>query len=177
MAQHIPPTLSPDSIDTLTELTLILTQFRSAQAAARAANTTTASNLPTTGTTSTTSGLPTSHGGPGAPNPHAISTPAPGAVTGTTPLPTTSAATASFTAKDLPQATDSVKHKLQKARQAVLTLPDVGRTIEQQEEEIRMLEERKRKQIAMLARIKEEGLQFARMEGMRQDEEGERMVE
>ena len=56
-------------------------------------------------------------------------------------------------------------------------LPDIGRTIAQQEKEIQELEERKRKQVEMLARIREEGLQFARLEQSRADEEGERMVD
>lgn len=169
MATHIPPTLSPDAIDTLTELTQILTKFRSAQAAARAASS--SSSGPTSSGAHPSSSTITTGANP-------INTPAPGAVTGTTPLPTTSnSAGTTFSTKDLPQATDNLKHKLQRARQTVLTLPDVGRSIEQQEEEIRMLEERKRKQIAMLARIREEGLQFAKMEQSRRDEDGERMVE
>ncbi|KAK3486650.1 RNA polymerase II transcription mediator complex subunit 9-domain-containing protein [Neurospora hispaniola] len=171
MATHIPPTLSPDAIDTLTELTLILTKFRAAQASARSAGAVGPSSSSTN----------PSHG-PNSSNNAPISTPAPGAVTGTTPLPipTTSnpnATTAgSFSAKDLPQATDNLKHKLQRARQAVLTLPDIGRTITQQEKEIAELEERKRKQVAMLAKIRDEGLQFARLEQSRRDEEGERMM-
>ncbi|KAK3348295.1 RNA polymerase II transcription mediator complex subunit 9-domain-containing protein [Neurospora tetraspora] len=174
MATHIPPTLSPDAIDTLTELTTILTKFRAAAASTRQAAAASSSSGPN----------PSSNNGPNSNNPGGIGTPAPGAVTGTTPLPIPStsnpnstAASTSFTAKDLPQATDNLKHKLQRARQAVLTLPDIGRTIAQQEVEIKELEERKRKQIAMLARIREEGLQFARLEQSRRDEEGERMVE
>ncbi|KAK1783321.1 RNA polymerase II transcription mediator complex subunit 9-domain-containing protein [Copromyces sp. CBS 386.78] len=175
MATHIPHTLSPDAIDTLTELTQILTKFRSAQASARReAAAASSSNL----NNPSSSGNPTSH-------PGGIGTPAPGAVTGTTPLPiptsnpttSTTAEGSLFNAKDVPQATDNLKHKLQRARQAVLTLPDIGRTIAQQEAEIKELEERKRKQVEMLARIREEGLQFARLEQSRADEEGERMVE
>lgn len=179
MATHIPPTLSPDAIDTLTELTLILTKFRAAQASARSDAAATAAGA--VGPSSSSSTNP-SHGGPNSSSHAPISTPAPGAVTGTTPLPipTTSnpnATTAgSFSAKDLPQATDNLKHKLQRARQAVLTLPDIGRTITQQEKEIAELEERKRKQVAMLAKIRDEGLQFARLEQSRRDEEGERMM-
>nr|CAF05896.1 related to microtubule-associated protein [Neurospora crassa] len=185
MATHIPPTLSPDAIDTLTELTLILTKFRAAQASARSADAAAATGA--TGaigpSLSSSTSINPSHGGPNSSNNAPISTPAPGAVTGTTPLPipsTTSnpnATTAgSFSAKDLPQATDNLKHKLQRARQAVLTLPDIGRTITQQEKEIAELEERKRKQVAMLAKIRDEGLQFARLEQSRRDEEGERMM-
>ncbi|KAL0467946.1 RNA polymerase II transcription mediator complex subunit 9 domain-containing protein [Neurospora intermedia] len=184
MATHIPPTLSPDAIDTLTELTLILTKFRAAQASARSSDAAAATGA--TGAIGPSSSINPSHGGPNSSSNNApiSTTPAPGAVTGTTPLPipsTTSnnpnATTAgSFSAKDLPQATDNLKHKLQRARQAVLTLPDMGRTITQQEKEIAELEERKRKQVAMLAKIRDEGLQFARLEQSRRDEEGERMM-
>ncbi|ESA42025.1 hypothetical protein GE21DRAFT_10467 [Neurospora crassa] len=174
MATHIPPTLSPDAIDTLTELTLILTKFRAAQASARSADAAAATGA--TGaigpSLSSSTSINPSHGGPNSSNNAPISTPAPGAVTGTTPLPIPR----SFSAKDLPQATDNLKHKLQRARQAVLTLPDIGRTITQQEKEIAELEERKRKQVAMLAKIRDEGLQFARLEQSRRDEEGERMM-
>lgn len=79
--------------------------------------------------------------------------------------------------KELPAATDNLKHKLQKARALVKTLPDVNRTIAQQEEEIKELEERRKRQIAMLAKIRDEGLQFAAVEQRRRDDEGERMVE
>ncbi|KAK3487111.1 RNA polymerase II transcription mediator complex subunit 9-domain-containing protein [Neurospora crassa] len=185
MATHIPPTLSPDAIDTLTELTLILNKFRAAQASARSSDAaTTAAGGAIGPSLSSSSTINPSHGGPNSSNNAPISTtPAPGAVTGTTPLPIPStisnpnATTAgSFSAKDLPQATDNLKHKLQRARQAVLTLPDIGRTITQQEKEIAELEERKRKQVAMLAKIRDEGLQFARLEQSRRDEEGERMM-
>ncbi|EGO55713.1 hypothetical protein NEUTE1DRAFT_117877, partial [Neurospora tetrasperma FGSC 2508] len=141
MATHIPPTLSPDAIDTLTELTLILTKFRAAQASARS-DAAAATAAGAVGPSLSSSSTNPSHGGPNSSSNAPISTPAPGAVTGTTPLPipTTSnpnATTAgSFSAKDLPQATDNLKHKLQRARQAVLTLPDIGRTITQQEKEI-----------------------------------------
>ncbi|CCC09661.1 hypothetical protein SMACR_03694 [Sordaria macrospora] len=182
MATHIPPTLSPDAIDTLTELTVILAKFRATQASARQAAASGSGSASAGGGGGPSSSLT----GTGAGGPNASSTPAPGAVTGTTPLPIPtshpggSSATADgsvFNAKDVPQATDNLKHKLQRARQAILALPDIGRTIAQQEVEIKELEERKRKQMEMLARIREEGLQFARLEQSRADEEGERMVE
>jgi hypothetical protein len=42
----------------------------------------------------------------------------------------------------LPDATLTLKRKIQKAREAVERIPDVGRTVEEQEEEIQALEER-----------------------------------
>lgn len=44
--------------------------------------------------------------------------------------------------KDLPVATVPIKLKIQKARAAVQALPDVGRTVEEQEREIQSLERR-----------------------------------
>jgi hypothetical protein len=136
---HLPPNLSPDSIDTLTELTTILTRLRASQSTA-------SSTIPP---------------------------PAAGAVTGTTPLPSSSLPTGTFSVKELPAATDNLKHKLQRARAAVRTLPDVMRTVEQQERDIAELEARRREQLAMLARIKAVGLEQSK--GDRDD--GERMVE
>ncbi|EMR82152.1 putative microtubule-associated protein [Botrytis cinerea BcDW1] len=44
--------------------------------------------------------------------------------------------------KDIYAATDGIKHKLQKARVGVKSMPDMHRTIEDQEEEIRECEEK-----------------------------------
>ncbi|KAF3763079.1 hypothetical protein M406DRAFT_261512 [Cryphonectria parasitica EP155] len=63
--------------------------------------------------------------------------------------------------KDLPTATDSLKHKIQRARAAVHTLPDIKRTIPEQEAEIAELKAHIEKQRAALGRLKEYGLQFA----------------
>jgi RNA polymerase II transcription mediator complex subunit 9 len=56
--------------------------------------------------------------------------------------------------KDLPTAALPIKHKIQKARAAVSALPDVDRTIEEQEDEIRELEERIEKSRGMVAELK-----------------------
>jgi hypothetical protein len=90
--------------------------------------------------------------------------------------PNTGGANGISSVKELPAATDNLKHKLQRARAAIKTLPDVSRSIAQQEMEIEELEERRRKQLAMLTKIKEEGLQFEHTEQSKGDE-GERMVE
>lgn len=60
--------------------------------------------------------------------------------------------------KDIPAATDDLKHKLQKARAQVKELPDIDRTLAEQEEEIQELEEKIRKQREVLERLKEVGL-------------------
>lgn len=178
MASHLPEGLSPDAVDILTELTAILTKLRASQ------------NLPPAGISTPALGsLGALPGGPGATPSSAPlgatsqsqpsgATPAPGpGVTGTTPIPSGAVninTPGGLSVKELTAATDNIKHKLQRARAAVKTLPDMHRTVEQQEAEIRELEDRRKKQIAMLARIREEGLQFARTS--RDEVEGDRMV-
>jgi small-conductance mechanosensitive channel len=111
----LPPTLSPDALDALTEMTIILARLRAAIQ------------------TSSSTGL-----------------------TGTTPA--TFAATPSLAAspngalslKDIPTATDNLKHKLQRARTQVKLLPDMDRTVEEQESEIQELEAKLKKQTEVL---------------------------
>jgi hypothetical protein len=163
MATHLPPGLSPDAVDALTELTSILTRLRAAQKQHQQST--------TSGTTTTING-PGGGGGGGT-----TSTPAPLGVTGTTPLPITSTPgglnnphTSSssgggtnagtngqgqppiLSAKDVPFATDNLKHKLQRARQAMRALEDVRRGIAQQVAELKGLGERRRGQAGRLAR-------------------------
>lgn len=158
-AAHLPEGLSPDAVDTLTELTSIVVKLRASQAAAAASHAQTSLGLP--GSAGITSGA----------------TPAPGAVTGTTPLPSGAPNTVGLlSVKELPSATDNLKHKLQRARAAMKTLSDIQRVTTQQEEEIQALRERRKKQAEMLAKIQEEGIQFARSAGAEHGE-GDRMVE
>lgn len=159
MSSHLPPGLSPDSIDTLTELATIVAKLRAAQAASSTSVNPAAALLGSLG--------------------GATPAPAPGAVTGTTPLPSGAANTSSTTAlsvKELPAATDNLKHKLQRARAAIRTLQDVDRGLEQQREEIEELQARRRRQLAMLDLIRSAGLQFSLGEQSK-GEEGERMME
>jgi hypothetical protein len=154
MAYHLPEGLSPDSIDTLTELVSIVVKLRPSPSSSNLAGL-------------TQSGVTPAAGPSGA-------TPVPGAGgTGSTPLASGQLpnAAASFTIKDLPAATDHLKHKLQRARAAIKTLPDIGRTIARQEADIAELEERKRQQIAMLNKIKDEGLQFAHAQSRKDEDE------
>jgi len=68
--------------------------------------------------------------------------------------------------KDIHTATDELKHKFQKAREQVKELPDIDRTIGEQEMEIQELEEKIARQREVLERLREVG-----MESMRQREE------
>ncbi|CRK17587.1 hypothetical protein HYQ45_000018 [Verticillium longisporum] len=130
----LPPTLSPDALDTLTELTTILTRLRAAVHAS---------------------------------NPSANA----GGITGATPLPTgatpnplgaSPGGTNAMTLRELSTQTDALKHKLQRARTQLKSLPDMERDIEEQEDEVRQVEERIRVQREMLERLRERGVQFGK---------------
>jgi hypothetical protein len=132
--QELPDGLSPDDIDSLTELAALLGRVQPPQ------STTTLSGpaggataAAVTGTTPLPTG-PTGGGGDSAP----------------------------IALKDFPAATDHLKHKLQRARAAVQALPDMGRTLAEQRAEIAELEAREAKQREVLARLRSVGLQFAR---------------
>ncbi|TGO29590.1 hypothetical protein BPAE_0013g00420 [Botrytis paeoniae] len=60
--------------------------------------------------------------------------------------------------KDIYAATDGIKHKLQKARVGVKSMPDMHRTIEDQEEEIRECEEKIAQQKEVLNLLMKVGL-------------------
>ncbi|KAF4345300.1 mediator complex subunit Med9 [Fusarium beomiforme] len=111
----LPPTFSPDTLDALSELSLVLARVRA--------------------------GIQSSAG---------ITTePAPGTTGHNAPGPTLSF-------KDVPGATDGLKHKLQRARAQVRQLPDMGRSIAEQNDEIRDLESRIEKQRTLLQRLRDE---------------------
>ncbi|KFZ04727.1 hypothetical protein V501_09037 [Pseudogymnoascus sp. VKM F-4519 (FW-2642)] len=93
---------------------------------------------------------------------------------GASPMPATSFGTPSFTSqpsssqlrpdatgalstKEIPAATDALKHRLQRARVEVAQLPGIGMSIEEQEVEIRALESRIREQRAALKSLSEVG--------------------
>ncbi|KAK0384602.1 hypothetical protein NLU13_8688 [Sarocladium strictum] len=59
--------------------------------------------------------------------------------------------------KDVPGATDAIKHKLQRARAVVKGLPDMGRGLDEQEREVRELEERIERQRGVLLGLRERG--------------------
>jgi hypothetical protein len=67
-----------------------------------------------------------------------------------------------ITIKEFPKRSDSMKRKLQKARVAAKELPDMERTVKEQEEEIRELEERIRMQREVLESLKLEGVTVGR---------------
>ncbi|QPG93631.1 hypothetical protein C2857_001234 [Epichloe festucae Fl1] len=117
----LPPSLSPDDLDALSELSIVLAKVRA--------------------------GLQSSNGiaaGSGA---------TPGGAS-------TQGQQLSF--KDVPGATDGLKHKLQQARAQVRLLPDMERSIEEQNRELQDLEARIEKQRALLASLRDGGLKFGK---------------
>ncbi|PFH57679.1 hypothetical protein XA68_14689 [Ophiocordyceps unilateralis] len=104
----LPPTLSPDDLDALSELSLVLAKVRA--------------------------GLQSSSGiGP-----------------------------QQLSFKDVPGATDGLKHKLQHARLHVRALPDMDRSVEEQRKEIAQLEARIQQQRALLERLRDGGARFGK---------------
>ncbi|KAK5995589.1 hypothetical protein PT974_04002 [Cladobotryum mycophilum] len=115
----LPSSLSPDDLDALSELSIVLAKVRA--------------------------GLQSSQG----------------LTTGATPGgPSSSGQQLSF--KDVPGATDKLKHKLQHARAQVRTLPDMDRTIDEQKTEIKELETRIDMQRALLERLRDGGVKFSK---------------
>jgi hypothetical protein len=79
--------------------------------------------------------------------------------------------------KDIPPATDELKHKLQRARLRVKELPDMDRSVEEQEVEIRELEDKIRRQREVLVGLKDVGLQAKRERELRGVEGGADLME
>lgn len=144
-ASHpLPDGLSPDSIDVCSELSTILARVRYTDNK--------------NGTASTNGGDGTTTSQPGGPS---IAIAAGAATTAPSPSGGDDAQGGPLSTKDVPTATDHLKHKIQRARAAVHTLPDIRRTIPEQEAEIAALEDKIAQQRAVLLQLKDFGLQFA----------------
>ncbi|KAI1124907.1 RNA polymerase II transcription mediator complex subunit 9-domain-containing protein [Nemania abortiva] len=148
----LPETLNPDALDVLSELAHLLTRLRA---------------LPTTAPSTTTATPSQSHSQ--LPQHIAAST--------TTPTPTSlllARKTGELTLKEIPVATDALKHRFQRARTLVrTTLPDLDRGLKDQEDEIRALEARIARQKDTLAKLREVGARLV----VGDEGDGERMVE
>lgn len=84
--------------------------------------------------------------------------------------------TGPLTIKDIPTATDGLKHKIQKARAQVKELPDMDRSIRDQEEEIRELELKILRQREVLEGLRDVGVAMKR-ERERETREGGDVME
>lgn len=118
----LPPTFSPDDLDALSELSIVLAKVRAG-------------------------------------------------IQSSTDIATGTAATngQQLSFKDVPGATDGLKHKLQHARAQVRALPDMDRSIDEQELEISELEARIKQQRALLDRLRDAGVSFAKDDGAAAD--------
>ncbi|KFA62048.1 hypothetical protein S40285_02157 [Stachybotrys chlorohalonatus IBT 40285] len=117
----LPSTLSPDDLDALSELAIVLAKVRA-------------------GIQSST-----------------------GLTTGATPGDTGgSGNNQQLSFKEVPGATDGLKHKLQHARLQVRALPDMSRSIDDQTAEIKELEAKIEMQRALLERLREGGVKFGK---------------
>lgn len=120
----LPSTLSPDDVDALSELSIVLAKVRAGIQS---------SNGLTTGTGAT----------PGGVNTHEQQ----------------------LSFKDVPGATDGLKHKVQHARAQVRALPDMDRSIEEQNREIKDLEARIEKQRTLLESLRQGGVRLGNEDG------------
>ncbi|KKY30929.1 putative microtubule-associated protein [Diaporthe ampelina] len=139
--QALPAGLTPDSVDVPSELYTIVSRLRYTDKNGAATN------------------------GDGDSNKAGANTPA-GGLPGSTPSggaihPTGGSDIRSLSTKDLTAATDPLKHKIQRARAAVHTLPDVTRTIAEQEAEIKEWEDKIESQRKVLQQLKEFGIKFS----------------
>jgi hypothetical protein len=139
--QSLPAGLTPDSVDVPSELYTILSRLRYTDKNGAATNGDNESNKP------------------------GANTPA-GGLTGSTPsggatAPAPDSDTKTLSTKDLTAATDPLKHKVQRARAAVHTLPDITRTISEQEAEIKEWQDKIESQRRVLQQLKEFGIQFS----------------
>lgn len=130
-SQSLPGGLTPDSVDIPSELFTILSLLRYTDKNGAVTNGDTDPNKPASGSTPS----------------------------GDADAPKTPAKTLST--KDLTAATDPLKHKIQRARAAVHTLPDITRTIAEQEVEIKEWQDKIESQRKVLQQLKEFGIQFS----------------
>jgi hypothetical protein len=139
--QSLPAGLSPDSIDVPSELFTIVSRLRYTD---KNGATTNGDNDPTKPGASTPAG-----GLSGSTPSGGVAQQAPGADSKT------------LSTKDLTAATDPLKHKIQRARAAVHTLPDITRTTAEQEAEIKEWQDKIDKQRRVLQQLKEFGIRFS----------------
>lgn len=143
MASHpLPGGLSPDTIDVCSELATIIARVRYA-------DNKTGPGASANGGDAAAANQP---GGPSA---------AGAATTASSPSGDDAQNGVLLSPRDIPAATDHLKHKIQRARAAVHTLPDIRRSIPEQDAEIAALEAKIAQQRAVLLQLKDFGLQFA----------------
>ncbi|KAI1469134.1 RNA polymerase II transcription mediator complex subunit 9-domain-containing protein [Daldinia caldariorum] len=155
----MPDGLNPDTLDTLTELAVLLNRLRTPSSTATG-------NTPAP----TPSSQRNQH-----PHPHSHSHPHPQnqSQAQTNNGATTTSNTGELSLKEIPPAADVLKHRFQRARALIRGLPDMTRAIPDQEAEIAALEARLARQRDMLDKLREMG---ARLAAQQDDGDGDRMV-
>ncbi|KAI0838498.1 hypothetical protein F5Y06DRAFT_48144 [Hypoxylon sp. FL0890] len=146
----MPEGLNPDTLDTLTELAVLLNRLRTPTSTTSGSGTTpapTPSQPPPAPTSQKSSQSQTNNGA------------------------TTTTNTGELSLKEIPPAADVLKHRFQKARALVRSLPDMNRGMAEQEADIAALEARLARQRDMLAKLREMG---ARLAAAPEQDEGER---
>ncbi|KAI1771021.1 RNA polymerase II transcription mediator complex subunit 9-domain-containing protein [Hypoxylon cercidicola] len=149
----MPDGLNPDTLDTLTELAVLLNRLRTPGG---------------TGTTPAPTPLQSQSHMHAHPPRNASSQLQSQTANGAT----TTTNTGELSLKEIAPAADVLKHRFQRARALIRGLPDMGRTLPEQEVEIAALEARLARQRDMLSQLKEMG---ARLAAAGQDD-GDRMV-
>ncbi|KAI0849375.1 RNA polymerase II transcription mediator complex subunit 9-domain-containing protein [Daldinia vernicosa] len=143
----MPDGLNPDTLDTLTELAVLLNRLRTPSSTATG-------NTPAPTPSQQPPPPPSSsHRHPHSQNQQSQAQTNNGATTTTN--------TGELALKEIPPAADVLKHRFQRARVLIRGLPDMNRTIPNQEAEIAALEARLARQRDMLDKLREMGAQLA----------------
>ncbi|KAI1291380.1 RNA polymerase II transcription mediator complex subunit 9-domain-containing protein [Xylaria venustula] len=151
----LPEALNPDALDVLSELAHLLSRLRA---------------LPGTGASSTSTSQP-----PGTTPLQATATPTPTALLSSQASSRKNGGGGELSLKEIPMATDALKHRFQRARNLVKTsLPDLDRDIAAQEVEIKALEARIARQRDTLVKLREVGERLAVVQG---EGDGDKMEE
>ncbi|EMR65590.1 hypothetical protein MGN70_008859 [Eutypa lata] len=183
----MPQGLNPSTLDTITEVAHLLSRLRTPHPTTTTTSTstsggggtgtssnhpgatpatTTNNNTTTTTTTTTTAPTPSQSQSQHQPLPPSQTTQTPGAGSGEQQQ-------RELSLKEIPAAADALKHRFQRARAQIKTLPDMGRGVDEQRAEMAVLEARLAKQREVLARLRDVGVRFAAEASRRGDDNGD----
>ncbi|KAI5859889.1 hypothetical protein GGS23DRAFT_607308 [Durotheca rogersii] len=173
----MPEGLNPDTLDTLTELAILLNRLRIPTSASTTTGATPAA------TTATAAPTPSQSQSQSQPHPAASSLHRPASQSSQAQThngATTTTHTGELSLKEIGPAADVLKHRFQRARVLVRALPDTSRGTAEQRAEIAALEDRLRRQRRVLTALGEMGARFAAAGGEdvandEDEDDGERM--
>ncbi|RYP19534.1 hypothetical protein DL767_009632 [Monosporascus sp. MG133] len=159
----MPPGLNPSTLDTITELAQLLGRLRTP-----ASLSATSTNLPggTPAATQTTPASSSTAAQHQHQHQHHTQLHPPQSQTQSQPQSQPGQGQDSeLSLKEVPAAADALKHRFQRARAQIRTLPDMGRGVAEQEAEMAALEARLARQREVLARLRDVGVRFAAAQG------------